>query len=529
MAGAAPLPMRRVLFQDLSLPGQPRDRSRPLGRDPRRRGHRAGQPGRRHRLEDVRRPRRRSRRRRSSSTSCAALTGATRLGRERRRTCSSTPPTGCASSTTSSSSPRFEWAACQTSDGVRRLLLGLRPGHDASARRSRLLGLERAAAVVPPDADRRATGDARACSARATVRSSAATGSPSRFGIWGALNCRAGFVVEDAGELPAAIGDYVERLVGAVLRGGRRVVRARCASARPAARSTTIIDRRLGDPFFGIFLNPGHQIHLDEWVNSPIVARLDDRAPLGDGLPGRHHPGDRHRLLHDQHRGRHRARRRRRCAARSRRATRTPGRGSRRARRSWRDALGIELHPGRAASFSNLPAWLPPFLLRADRAMTMRWAASAVDDRDGLDPHQLPAVPHDRDAHQRARPRPIERWTASQTVTWRSWSRSRDVDGGLHDIAGPRSGRSSGRRSGSPRLAPSVPPGSSAPTTSPVASSGTWRPADEHERGARGRSPRGVAGGEATGSGTFRRSTLMPSNRVARPCLIQARRTAEAS
>ena len=30
-AGAAPLPMRRHLFQDLSLPGQPRDRSRPLG------------------------------------------------------------------------------------------------------------------------------------------------------------------------------------------------------------------------------------------------------------------------------------------------------------------------------------------------------------------------------------------------------------------------------------------------------------------------------------------------------------------
>ena len=29
-AGAAPLPTRRVLFQDLSLPGQPRDRSRPL-------------------------------------------------------------------------------------------------------------------------------------------------------------------------------------------------------------------------------------------------------------------------------------------------------------------------------------------------------------------------------------------------------------------------------------------------------------------------------------------------------------------
>ena len=30
MAGAAPLAMRRHLFQDFSLPGQPRDRSRPL-------------------------------------------------------------------------------------------------------------------------------------------------------------------------------------------------------------------------------------------------------------------------------------------------------------------------------------------------------------------------------------------------------------------------------------------------------------------------------------------------------------------
>src|SRR5207248_2500055 len=31
IAGCAPLPMRRVVFQDLSLPNQPRDRSRPLG------------------------------------------------------------------------------------------------------------------------------------------------------------------------------------------------------------------------------------------------------------------------------------------------------------------------------------------------------------------------------------------------------------------------------------------------------------------------------------------------------------------
>ena len=34
-------------------------------------------------------------------------------------------------------------------------------------------------------------------------------------------------------------------------------------------------------------------------------------------------------------------------------------------------ALGIELHPD-VLPFSNIPAYLPPFLLRPDRAMTMR-------------------------------------------------------------------------------------------------------------------------------------------------------------
>ena len=34
------------------------------------------------------------------------------------------------------------------------------------------------------------------------------------FGVWGALNCRAGFVVGGEGELPAGIADYVPRLVG---------------------------------------------------------------------------------------------------------------------------------------------------------------------------------------------------------------------------------------------------------------------------------------------------------------------------
>ena len=148
------------------------------------------------------------------------------------------------------------------------------------------------------------------------------------------------------------------------------MVRGAPRSARPAARSTTIVDRHLGDPFFGIFLNPGHQIHLDEWVNSPIspgstielrsgMALQVDIIPatgtdyfttnIEDGI-----------ALADA------------VAARRRFAAGYPEAWARiqARRRFMSDALGIDLHPD-VLPFSNLPAYLPPFLLRPDRAMTL--------------------------------------------------------------------------------------------------------------------------------------------------------------
>ena len=109
-------------------------------------------------------------------------------------------------------------------------------GHDR-ARGGPAARLERHAALLPPDAHRPGRGRRSGCSARATGRSSAATGSRSAFGIWGALNCRAGFVVEDAAELPG--GDRATTSSGWSGRTSRRSPSgtARCASARPAARS----------------------------------------------------------------------------------------------------------------------------------------------------------------------------------------------------------------------------------------------------------------------------------------------------
>ena len=126
MAAAAPLPMRPVLFQDLSLPSQPRDRSRPLaailGDEGIRSGSRVGVVGwktyaRRTMIDapaflvdELRR----------ITGSGGAVENATSLLID--------AADGLRVVNEVEQLAAFEYAACQTSQGVRRLLFGLRPG-----------------------------------------------------------------------------------------------------------------------------------------------------------------------------------------------------------------------------------------------------------------------------------------------------------------------------------------------------------------------------------------------------------------
>jgi hypothetical protein len=130
-----------------------------------------------------------------------------------------------------------------------------------------------------------------------------------------------------------------------------------------------IIDRHLGDPFFGIFLNPGHQIHLDEWVNSPVApgSTIELRSGMAlqvDIIPATGTDYFTTNIedgvaLADQ-------------SLRAAFATGYPAAWARiqARRRFMKDALGIDLHPD-VLPFSNIPAYLPPFLLRPDQAMTL--------------------------------------------------------------------------------------------------------------------------------------------------------------
>ena len=189
------------------------------------------------------------------------------------------------------------------------------------------------------------------------------------FGIWGALTCRAGFVVEDESELPAGIRDYVDRLVGpyfaavAEWYGALRI-------GQTGGALQAIVDRHLGDPFFG---------HLPQ-RGSPApprrVGQLADRRGLDDRAAAREWSS---RSTSSRRPGPTTSRRT------SRTASRSPTQSLRLAfaagypaawariearRRFMADALGIDLHPD-VLPFSNIPAWLPPFLLRPDRVMTV--------------------------------------------------------------------------------------------------------------------------------------------------------------
>ncbi|HEY7703722.1 MAG TPA: hypothetical protein VID03_02710 [Acidimicrobiia bacterium] len=364
MAGAAPLPMRRHLFQDLSLPSQPRDRSAGLSEILAEEGVTAGK-----RVGVIGwKP----------YADAARIDAPAYLVDELRHLAG---PGGAVENATSilidagsglrvvneaDQLAAFEYAACHTSDGVRNLLFGLRPGmtEQEAVRLLAWNGMPLSCHLMLTAGPRASLGLLSPAD-RVIARGDPLTVA---FGVWGALNCRAGFVVEEAAELPAGIGDYVERLVAPYFAAVAEWYSALHVGQKGGALQE-IIDLRLGDPFFGIFLNPGHQIHLDEWVNSPVgpgssVELQSGMAMQVDIIPATGTPYFTTNIedgvaLADE-------------GLRSELASRHPEMWERiMARREFMTGpLGLDLHPD-VLPFSNIPAYLAPFLLKPDFAMTM--------------------------------------------------------------------------------------------------------------------------------------------------------------
>jgi hypothetical protein len=261
----------------------------------------------------------------------------------------------------------MEYAACHTSEGIKRLLLGLRPGmtEQDAVRLLQWPGFPMSCHMMLSSGER-ATYGLLSPTDRIIEYGDRFTVA---YGLWGALDCRAGFVAQDASDLPPAIRDYERKLVAPYFEAVARWLEALHVGQTGGALQA-IIDEQLADPFFGIFLTPGHLISLEEWLHSPIGPASTARLRSGMVIESDIIPAtgtdyfttnvESPFALADG-------------ALRAELAQRYPSMWARiQARRTFvRHQLGIELHPD-VLPFSNLPAYLAPFLLRPERAMTKR-------------------------------------------------------------------------------------------------------------------------------------------------------------
>jgi hypothetical protein len=259
----------------------------------------------------------------------------------------------------------FEVAATRTSNGIRRFIHAARPGmSEFEAVRSMALDGFPQSVHINMCAGPRAKYGLPSPSARKIEQ-----GDPIvvGFGLLGALNCRAGFMVGRASQLPPAISDYVEKLVAPYFDAAASWYDC-IGVGVPGGHVYDAVMSRLVDPFFGIGLNPGHLIHLDEWLHSPMkkgsthqlasgmalqcdiipatgtdyfMTNIEDGIALADGSLresfARLYPEAWARIT---------------------------------ARRDFMArSLGIELKP-EVLPFSNIAGWLPPFWMSPDQAMT---------------------------------------------------------------------------------------------------------------------------------------------------------------
>jgi hypothetical protein len=173
----------------------------------------------------------------------------------------------------------FEYTSVQASESVKRMIFGMREGmtdHEVVALGG-TCGEPLACHVTF------ATGRTTSLGLSGPRDEKIKRGQPLSLNLsyWGSNSCRSGWIASSARDLPAPAADYIAAFAGlyyevmsewfALLKPGT-----------PGGRLWRLIQERLPFDRFGIFLNPGHLIHLDEWVSSPIYP--DSDVPLHSGM-----------------------------------------------------------------------------------------------------------------------------------------------------------------------------------------------------------------------------------------------------
>lgn len=359
-----------VLFQSFSLLGQPRDRSASLADILRAAGigrrSRVGTAGWKH--FGPAEPERDGLRLEIPSYLADALREAAG-GRDRVRNVNALfmdHQTGLRAVNEADQIARFEFVGTFASQAVRNVLFGVRPGMTEldAATLMRLNGLPLSCHVMLSAGERAWLGMA-SPTMRPVREGEAFTVA---CGLWGELTSRAGFLVAESAGLPSGIRDYVERLVAPYFEAVAAWYEKVGIGVRGGELYRAVHDR-IGEPFFGVGLNPGHLVHLDEWLHSPVYAGSTATLRSGmavqvDVIPATGGPYYTTNIedgiaLADE-------------ALRAEIAGRFPEAWARieARRRFMADSLGIRLK-SEVLPLSNLPAYLPPFVLAPNRAMRL--------------------------------------------------------------------------------------------------------------------------------------------------------------
>jgi hypothetical protein len=98
---------------------------------------------------------------------------------------------------------------------------------------------------------------------------------------WGSNSCRSGWIASSSKDLPEAAIDYIPEFAGIYYEVMNEWF-ALLKPGTPGGQLWRLIRERLPFEKFGIFLNPGHLIHLDEWLSSPMYPNSD--VPLHSGM-----------------------------------------------------------------------------------------------------------------------------------------------------------------------------------------------------------------------------------------------------
>jgi hypothetical protein len=173
----------------------------------------------------------------------------------------------------------FEFAAAYCSQAIRDAVENLRPGMSELevVRKMRLTGLPQSVHLMFSTGPRAHLG-LPSPTTRVIQR-----GDPffTALGLRGGLTARGGFVVADESELPAEIGDYLDRLVKPYFAAAVAWYEHVGIGVNGAVLQS-VVDGALAGHDIRAALNPGHLIHLEEWVHSPVYPGSE--VPLRSGM-----------------------------------------------------------------------------------------------------------------------------------------------------------------------------------------------------------------------------------------------------